>query len=85
MELEVFNFKGAGVALTMYNVDEVRLTTFLFFKACEYVHFSVFTKCRVHFQSIRVFAEACMSRAFAKKWPLYLSTKNTILKKYDGR
>ncbi|XP_065003360.1 isocitrate dehydrogenase [NADP], chloroplastic/mitochondrial-like isoform X4 [Musa acuminata AAA Group] len=26
-----------------------------------------------------------MSMAFAKKWPLYLSTKNTILKKYDGR
>jgi len=26
-----------------------------------------------------------MSLAFTKKWPLYLSTKNTILKKYDGR
>ncbi|GMH29330.1 hypothetical protein Nepgr_031173 [Nepenthes gracilis] len=26
-----------------------------------------------------------MSRAFSKKWPLYLSTKNTILKKYDVR
>jgi len=26
-----------------------------------------------------------MSMAFSKKWPLYLSTKNTILKKYDGR
>ena len=36
-------------------------------------------------QSIRAFAESSMSLAFAKKWPLYLSTKNTILKKYDGR
>ncbi|KAJ8546347.1 hypothetical protein K7X08_018930 [Anisodus acutangulus] len=31
------------------------------------------------------FAESSMSMAFSKKWPLYLSTKNTILKKYDGR
>lgn len=36
-------------------------------------------------ESIRAFAEASMSTAFQKKWPLYLSTKNTILKKYDGR
>ncbi|XP_061359603.1 isocitrate dehydrogenase [NADP]-like isoform X2 [Gastrolobium bilobum] len=55
--LDVYNFKGPGVALAMYNVDE----------------------------SIRAFAESSMSLAFAKKWPLYLSTKNTILKKYDGR
>lgn len=26
-----------------------------------------------------------MATAYEKKWPLYLSTKNTILKKYDGR
>ncbi|PRQ45861.1 putative isocitrate dehydrogenase (NADP(+)) [Rosa chinensis] len=26
-----------------------------------------------------------MNTAYQKKWPLYLSTKNTILKKYDGR
>jgi isocitrate dehydrogenase len=26
-----------------------------------------------------------MNMAYQKKWPLYLSTKNTILKKYDGR
>ncbi|KAM7512472.1 hypothetical protein LguiB_011347 [Lonicera macranthoides] len=57
MELDVYNFKGPGIALAMYNVDE----------------------------SIRAFAESSMSLAFAKKWPLYLSTKNTILKKYDGR
>ncbi|XP_014517055.1 isocitrate dehydrogenase [NADP] isoform X1 [Vigna radiata var. radiata] len=56
-ELEVYNFKGPGLALAMYNVDE----------------------------SIRAFAESSMALAFAKKWPLYLSTKNTILKKYDGR
>ena len=36
-------------------------------------------------QSIRSFAEASMAVALEKKWPLYLSTKNTILKKYDGR
>jgi isocitrate dehydrogenase len=36
-------------------------------------------------QSIRSFAEASMTMAYNKKWPLYLSTKNTILKKYDGR
>ena len=56
-EFEVFNFKGDGVALTMYNTDE----------------------------SIYGFARACFNQALAKKWPLYLSTKNTILKKYDGR
>lgn len=36
-------------------------------------------------KSIRAFAEASMNTAYQKKWPLYLSTKNTILKKYDGR
>ncbi len=30
----------------------------------------------------RLFCEPC---SLLKKWPLYLSTKNTILKKYDGR
>jgi isocitrate dehydrogenase len=54
---EVFNFKGDGVALTMYNTDE----------------------------SIKGFAYSCFNQALQKKWPLYLSTKNTILKKYDGR
>jgi isocitrate dehydrogenase len=53
----VFDFKGDGVALCMYNTDE----------------------------SIRGFAYSCFNMALAKKWPLYLSTKNTILKKYDGR
>lgn len=57
IEHEVFNFKGAGVAMGMYNTDE----------------------------SIRGFAYACFNMALQKKWPLYLSTKNTILKKYDGR
>lgn len=36
-------------------------------------------------ESIFGFARACMNQALVKKWPLYLSTKNTILKKYDGR
>ena len=35
-------------------------------------------------ESIRGFAHSCFRMALAKKWPLYLSTKNTILKKYDG-
>ncbi|MBK9257915.1 MAG: isocitrate dehydrogenase (NADP(+)) [Saprospiraceae bacterium] len=54
---EVFNFKGDGVAMSMYNTDE----------------------------SIKGFAHSCFNMAISKKWPLYLSTKNTILKKYDGR
>jgi len=56
-EFEVYNFKGDGVALAMYNTDE----------------------------SIKGFARSCFNQALSKKWPLYLSTKNTILKKYDGR
>ena len=36
-------------------------------------------------ESIRGFAHSCFNVALTKKWPLYLSTKNTILKKYDGR
>ena len=57
IEHEVYNFKGDGVALAMYNTDE----------------------------SIKGFASSCFNQAIAKGWPLYLSTKNTILKKYDGR
>ncbi|MDZ7774914.1 MAG: isocitrate/isopropylmalate family dehydrogenase [Bacteroidales bacterium] len=36
-------------------------------------------------ESIRGFAHASFQQALKKGWPLYLSTKNTILKKYDGR
>ena len=54
---EVYDYKGDGVAMAMYNTDE----------------------------SIRGFAHACFNMALTKKWPLYLSTKNTILKQYDGR
>ncbi len=35
--------------------------------------------------SIRGFARACMNYGLQRKWPVYLSTKNTILKAYDGR
>ena len=35
--------------------------------------------------SIRDFAHACFNYALGRGWPLYLSTKNTILKAYDGR
>jgi len=57
IEHTVYDYKGDGVALAMYNTDE----------------------------SIKGFARACFNMALNKKWPLYLSTKNTILKKYDGR
>ncbi len=36
-------------------------------------------------ESVQGFARSCMNQAIEKQWPLYLSTKNTILKKYDGR
>ena len=36
-------------------------------------------------KSIKDFARSCFSYGLIKKWPVYLSTKNTILKKYDGR
>ena len=36
-------------------------------------------------ESIRDFARACMNYALMRNWPMYLSTKNTILKAYDGR
>ncbi|MGZ6423434.1 MAG: NADP-dependent isocitrate dehydrogenase [Bdellovibrionota bacterium] len=54
---DVYDFKGDGVAMGMYNTDE----------------------------SIRGFAQSCFNYALMKGWPLYLSTKNTILKVYDGR
>lgn len=56
-EWEVYDFKGDGVAMAMYNVDE----------------------------QIYGFAHSSFQMALTKKWPLYLSTKNTILKAYDGR
>lgn len=56
-EWEVFDFRGDGVALSMYNTDE----------------------------SIYGFARSSFQVALEKKWPLYMSTKNTILKAYDGR
>jgi isocitrate dehydrogenase len=57
IEREVFQFPGAGVAMSMYNLDD----------------------------SIRDFARASMNYALNRGYPLYLSTKNTIVKVYDGR
>ncbi len=57
IEKEVFKFPGAGVALSMYNLDD----------------------------SIRDFARASFNYGLSRKFPVYLSTKNTILKAYDGR
>jgi len=54
---EVYEFKGPGVALGMYNTD----------------------------QSIIEFAQSSFKYALSRGYPLYLSTKNTILKAYDGR
>ena len=36
-------------------------------------------------QSIKDFARACMNYGLNRRWPVFLSTKNRILKKYDGR
>ncbi|RST31070.1 NADP-dependent isocitrate dehydrogenase [Sphingomonas ginkgonis] len=36
-------------------------------------------------ESIRDFAKACLNYGLQRGWPVYLSTKNTILKAYDGR
>ena len=36
-------------------------------------------------QSIKDFARSCMNYGLNRRWPVFLSTKNTILKKYDGR
>ena len=36
-------------------------------------------------KSIKDFARACMNYGLARKWPVYFSSKNTILKAYDGR
>ncbi|KAL1490437.1 hypothetical protein ABEB36_013131 [Hypothenemus hampei] len=57
ISVQLYQYKGSGVALAMYNTDE----------------------------SIRGFAQSSFQIALAKGWPLYLSTKNTILKRYDGR
>ncbi|TXM70826.1 NADP-dependent isocitrate dehydrogenase [Methylobacterium sp. WL120] len=57
IEKEVFKFPAAGVAMSMYNLDE----------------------------SIRDFARASLNYGLARNYPVYLSTKNTILKAYDGR
>jgi isocitrate dehydrogenase len=57
IEHEVHEFKGPGVALAMYNVDD----------------------------SIRDFARASLNYGLIRDYPVYLSTKNTILKAYDGR
>jgi len=57
IEHEVFQAPGAGVSLSMYNLDS----------------------------SIRDFARASLNYGLTRNYPVYLSTKNTILKAYDGR
>jgi len=57
IDLDVFDFPSAGVAMAMYNLDD----------------------------SIRDFARASFNYGLQVGWPVYLSTKNTIMKAYDGR
>jgi isocitrate dehydrogenase len=57
IELNVYDFKAAGIAMAMYNLDD----------------------------SIRDFARASMRYGLDRGFPVYLSTKNTIMKRYDGR
>jgi isocitrate dehydrogenase len=57
IELDIYDFPGGGVAISMYNLDE----------------------------SIRDFARASLRYGLNRGYPVYLSTKNTILKRYDGR
>jgi len=57
IELEVYDFPSAGIAMAMYNLDS----------------------------SIRDFARASLRYGLDRGFPVYLSTKNTIMKAYDGR
>ena len=41
--------------------------------------------CTISTSQIRDFAHACFNYGLNREWPVYLSTKNTILKAYDGR
>ena len=65
------------------------------YKLHTWLIFFTFAPCHVNYycrlamyntdESIRGFAHACFRIAIEKKYPLYMSTKNTILKRYDGR
>ena len=57
IEHQVHEFDGAGIAMSMYNLDK----------------------------SIKDFARSCFNYGLDLKLPVFVSTKNTILKKYDGR
>lgn len=72
----VNDFKGPGVAIGMYNTDEsIRYATY----RARSVHINIFVN------YCRDFAHSSLQYALQREYPLYLSTKNTILKKYDGR
>ncbi len=57
IEMDIFDFKGPGVAMGMHNTNK----------------------------SIEGFARASFNYGLARGYPVYLSTKNTILKAYDGQ
>ncbi|KAL2531166.1 Cytosolic isocitrate dehydrogenase [NADP] [Abeliophyllum distichum] len=76
--------KGAGKLKLMFVAEDERKTTVIEvfnFKGAGGVALSMYNTD----ESIRTFAEASMNTAYQKKWPLYLSTNNTVLKKYDRR
>lgn len=71
------------VALSMYNTDEVSFLILLefWYQIIEWLGTDLFHS----ILSIRALAETSMNTAYQNKWPPYLSTKNIILNKYDGR
>lgn len=73
----VNDYKGPGVAMGMYNTDESitgKITSISCLSSELYSQNYYFID----------FAHASFKYALDRKMPLYLSTKNTILKKYDG-
>jgi isocitrate dehydrogenase len=78
-----FVTKGKGkltITFTPENSDEIQSYTVHDFEG-DGVAMAMFNTD----ESITGFAHSCFNMALEKGWPLYMSTKNTILKKYDGR
>ncbi|XP_034287847.2 isocitrate dehydrogenase [NADP] cytoplasmic [Pantherophis guttatus] len=79
-----FVVPGPGkVEMTYTPVDGSKPVTYLVhnFESCGGVALGMYNLD----QSIKDFAHSSFQMALSKAWPLYMSTKNTILKKYDGR
>ncbi len=77
-----FRFPGAGKLTLKFEGDDGEVIE----KEVFHAHGAGVTMAMYNLDdSIRDFARASMNYALNLKWPLYLSTKNTILKAYDGR